>query len=314
MVAVIFLHCLLRLIVNFFFGGSVRMKLPRIKIVYHCLRGRIKVRIDKVQQALAIVQVDVGAAEYVVHRDTPGLHSKLFIELVAFQDVLKREIADAVTLIKPLHIFLIFLPILLRSFFQSKKFFPKPFLTSHLVFLNKLIHPEALFFTVHLDVQRLALRVESDGIDEILKLNKLVPPAAAPVLLLLAWHIFRIVFSHSVRPPFLRIQIAAEIYDLHRCKEHSTNLLQRCQGFCKIRENKYGGCLMKNSEYKSYDELPLFFNALMVAKVLGVSPSSGYELMHEKDFPVLKIGSWMVVHKEKFIQWVDRHTRGGSSE
>ena len=71
---------------------------------------------------------------------------------------------------------------------------------------------------------------------------------------------------------------------------------------------------MKNSEYKSYDELPLFFNALMVAKVLGVSPSSGYELMHEKDFPVLKIGSWMVVHKEKFIQWVDRHTRGGSSE
>ena len=71
---------------------------------------------------------------------------------------------------------------------------------------------------------------------------------------------------------------------------------------------------MKNSEYKSYDELPLFLNALMVAKVLGVSPSSGYELMHEKDFPVLKIGSRMVVPKEKFIQWVDRHTRGGSSE
>ena len=37
---------------------------------------------------------------------------------------------------------------------------------------------------------------------------------------------------------------------------------------------------MKLSEYKSYDELPLFLNAAMVAKVLGVSPSSGYELMH----------------------------------
>ena len=36
---------------------------------------------------------------------------------------------------------------------------------------------------------------------------------------------------------------------------------------------------MKLSEYKSYDDLPLFLNAEMVARVLGVSPSSGYELM-----------------------------------
>ena len=48
---------------------------------------------------------------------------------------------------------------------------------------------------------------------------------------------------------------------------------------------------MKLSEYKSYDDLPLFLNAAMVAKVLGVSPSSGYELIHEKDFPVLKVGT-----------------------
>lgn len=37
---------------------------------------------------------------------------------------------------------------------------------------------------------------------------------------------------------------------------------------------------MKESAYKSYDELPLFLNAETVAKVLGVSPSSGYGLMH----------------------------------
>ena len=67
---------------------------------------------------------------------------------------------------------------------------------------------------------------------------------------------------------------------------------------------------MKLSEYKSYDELPLFLNASTVAKVLGVSPSSGYELMHETDFPVLKVGSRMVVPKEKFIQWVEQHTGG----
>ena len=37
---------------------------------------------------------------------------------------------------------------------------------------------------------------------------------------------------------------------------------------------------MEKKVYKSYDELPLFLNAAMVATVLGVSPSSGYELMH----------------------------------
>jgi len=71
---------------------------------------------------------------------------------------------------------------------------------------------------------------------------------------------------------------------------------------------------VKISEYKSYDELPLFLNAELVSKVLGVSPSSGYELMHEADFPVLKVGSRMVVPKEKFVEWVELHTSGGDSQ
>ena len=67
---------------------------------------------------------------------------------------------------------------------------------------------------------------------------------------------------------------------------------------------------MKESIYKSYDELPLFLNAETVAKVLGVSPSSGYELMHKKDFPTLKIGNRIVVPKEQFINWVKENTGG----
>ena len=55
---------------------------------------------------------------------------------------------------------------------------------------------------------------------------------------------------------------------------------------------------MKSSVYKSYDELPLFLNSDTVAKTLGIAPSSAYELMHEKDFPTLRIGSRMVVPKE----------------
>ena len=70
---------------------------------------------------------------------------------------------------------------------------------------------------------------------------------------------------------------------------------------------------MKMSEYKSYDDLPLFLNSDMVSKVLGISAASSYELMHEKDFPVLKIGNRMVVPKEKFITWVAQNTNGGST-
>ena len=67
---------------------------------------------------------------------------------------------------------------------------------------------------------------------------------------------------------------------------------------------------MKESIYKTYDELPLFLNAGTVAKVLGVSPSSGYELMLEQGFPSLRIGSRIVIPKEAFIRWVEEHTGG----
>ena len=70
---------------------------------------------------------------------------------------------------------------------------------------------------------------------------------------------------------------------------------------------------MKISEYKSYDDLPLFLNAAVVAKALGVAPSSAYELMHEADFPVLKVGNRIVVPKEKFVAWVEQHTKGGEN-
>ncbi len=142
---------------------------------------------------------------------------------------------------------------------------------------------------------------------------------------------------------------------------------------------------MKESKYNSYDNLPLFLNVKRgpcgnakrfrgerrnsgmsepcrkrqgegygacddeVAKVLGVSPSSGYELMRvvansasfapaqgpglirsvappfpthtlricagtPLGFPTLRIGSRMVVPKEKFVQWVEEHTAGGGGE
>ena len=68
---------------------------------------------------------------------------------------------------------------------------------------------------------------------------------------------------------------------------------------------------MTISTYHSYDELPLFLNAELVAKVLGISISSTYELMHEASFPALRVGSRIVVPKGNFIEWVRRGTKGG---
>lgn len=65
---------------------------------------------------------------------------------------------------------------------------------------------------------------------------------------------------------------------------------------------------MKESMYKTYEELPLFLNADMVAKVLGVAISTAYEIMHENDFPSLKIGNRLLVPKEKFKQWIEIKT------
>ena len=58
---------------------------------------------------------------------------------------------------------------------------------------------------------------------------------------------------------------------------------------------------MKNSQIKSYDELPLFLNADLVAKTLGVASSTAYELMH-------------VVPKEEFQAWIKKKIGGKSND
>ncbi len=65
---------------------------------------------------------------------------------------------------------------------------------------------------------------------------------------------------------------------------------------------------LKEALYTSYAELPLFLNAETLAKLLGVSVPSSYELMHEKDFPAIRIGSRLVVPKEKLQRWIDEKT------
>ncbi len=67
---------------------------------------------------------------------------------------------------------------------------------------------------------------------------------------------------------------------------------------------------MKRTVYKSYDELPLMLSVPEVAAVLGISRAGAYELVRREDFPALKIGSRIVVPKDKFVGWVESQTGG----
>lgn len=65
---------------------------------------------------------------------------------------------------------------------------------------------------------------------------------------------------------------------------------------------------MNECTYKSFDELPLMLNVVQVAAVLGISRVGAYELVHSEGFPTLKIGSRIVVPKDKLREWIDANT------
>ena len=61
----------------------------------------------------------------------------------------------------------------------------------------------------------------------------------------------------------------------------------------------------------NYENLPAVLNANQLAAALGISRAGAYQLLNTGTFPTLRIGSRMVVPKEKFIQWVEEHAKGG---
>ena len=57
--------------------------------------------------------------------------------------------------------------------------------------------------------------------------------------------------------------------------------------------------------YTSLDQLPITLRADELAAVLGISRAGAYTLMRSKGYPTIFIGKRMVVHRDKFIQWMD---------
>ena len=65
---------------------------------------------------------------------------------------------------------------------------------------------------------------------------------------------------------------------------------------------------MNKTKYTNYDDLPLMLSVLDVTSVLGISRAGAYELVRSDGFPLLRIGSRIVVPKEKFIDWINTNT------
>ena len=65
---------------------------------------------------------------------------------------------------------------------------------------------------------------------------------------------------------------------------------------------------MRESKYKSYQDLPLTLTAPEVSEVLGISRAAAYGLVRSKGFPHLKGGTRILVPRDKFLIWIDEQT------
>ena len=67
---------------------------------------------------------------------------------------------------------------------------------------------------------------------------------------------------------------------------------------------------MKQSIYKSRDEMPMFLTVMDVANLLGISRARAYELVREDNFPKLKIVQGRtIIPRDRLLEWLDEQTR-----
>lgn len=62
---------------------------------------------------------------------------------------------------------------------------------------------------------------------------------------------------------------------------------------------------MRSTRFKNYEDLPLTLTAPEVGEVLGISRAAAYELVRSKGFPSMRIGTRILVPKDKFVAWIN---------
>ena len=65
---------------------------------------------------------------------------------------------------------------------------------------------------------------------------------------------------------------------------------------------------MKKGTFKSYEDLRLMLSVPEMGAALGISRAGAYELARSEGFPALRIGTRIVIPKDKLQEWVDKQT------
>ena len=65
---------------------------------------------------------------------------------------------------------------------------------------------------------------------------------------------------------------------------------------------------MKKGTFKSYEDQPLMLSVPEMGAALGISRAGAYELARSEGFPALRIGTRIVIPKDKLQEWVDKQT------
>ena len=65
---------------------------------------------------------------------------------------------------------------------------------------------------------------------------------------------------------------------------------------------------MKEGKFRSYDDLPLTLTVPEVGEVLGISRAKVYDLARSEGFPSMRIGTRILVPRNKLIRWIDEQT------
>ena len=65
-----------------------------------------------------------------------------------------------------------------------------------------------------------------------------------------------------------------------------------------------------NFTYTNLEDLPLTLTATEAAAVLRISRSKVYELTHIAAFPAIRIGTCVVIPRDKLIEWMNEQAEG----
>lgn len=65
--------------------------------------------------------------------------------------------------------------------------------------------------------------------------------------------------------------------------------------------------MSKTRHTGSMDELPLVLEVFDIQRIMGISRTTAYELVHRPDFPAFRSGRLIRISREAFFEWMAKN-------